>query len=180
MLEKNKIYLCDCMDLLKQMPDKSVDWLFTDPPFFDGPNNPDYYGEYVSKTGVSRTKYNKIESWDVPGNDWYEEVLRVSKNQIIFGINYFEFSNRVHGRIIWDKCNYFSSFSKAEIASCSSINTVQMYRYIWNGMIQQDMKNREKRIHPTQKPEKLIKMILADFATIGDLILDDQIGRAHV
>lgn len=176
MFTKNKLYLCDCMDFMAFLPDKSIDWIIADPPYFKGPEESNYYGEYVSKTGVARTQYDTIECWDVPGLDWYEEILRVSKNQIIWGINYFEFSNKVHGRLVWNKGNYFSSFSKAELASCSKINTVQTYDYLWNGMIQQDMKNREKRIHQTQKPVGLVKLILNDYCKKGELIMDTHAG----
>ena len=76
------------------------------------------------------------------------------------------------GRIIWDKKNDTSTFSKAEIAYISKIDTVQMFRYMWNGMLQQNMKNKEKRIHPTQKPVSLLIRILNLISKKGDTILD--------
>ena len=177
---ENKIINADCMDILKQLPDKCVDLVLTDPPYFNGLETTIYYGKSdKSNSGVKRTKYTPFkDKCYVPGNEWYEEILRVSKEQIIFGINYFEFAGRVNGRLIWDKQNDTSSFSKAEIASCSSINSVQIYRFLWNGMLQQNMKNKEKRIHPTQKPVDLIGMILRDYSKEGDLVMDCFSGGA--
>lgn len=177
-IELNKIYHGDCLELMKQLPDNFADWAMADPPYFQGPNKPNFYGKYTSKTGVKRVQYEQVEYWDIPTNEWYDEVLRVSKNQIIWGINYFEFAGRVPGRLIWDKNNHFANFSKAELASCSSINTIQKYNFTWNGFIQEDMKNREKRIHPTQKPVKLTEMILNDYTKEGDLILVTHSGSA--
>lgn len=133
-----------------------------------------YYGKQrYSNTNVKRTKYKPFaDKWVEPDYTWYEQICRISKNQIIFGINYYKFAGEVNGRLIWDKKNDTSSFSKAEIASCSSISSVQMYRFLWNGMLQEDMKNKEKREHPTQKPLKLFEMILRDYSNENDIILD--------
>lgn len=171
----NSIVCGDCLEVMKKLPDKCIDLVLTDPPYFDGPQKHNFFGSYKSRLGIERNKYVECSSWDVPDSRWYDEILRVSKHQIIFGINYFEFSNRVVGRLIWDKNNRFSSFSKAEIASCSKINSVQMYRYTWNGFIQGkigDIRIREKRIHPTQKPVPLMEEILRDFSKQEDLVLD--------
>lgn len=171
---ENTIINADCMDILKQLPDNCIDLVLTDPPYYNGLEMTTYYGKSEkSNSGVKRTKYIPFkDKWYVPDNNWYEEILRVSKEQIIFGINYYEFAGRVCGRLIWDKQNDTSSFSKAEIASCSSISSVQMYRFLWNGMLQQDMKNKEKRVHPTQKPIDLFGQILRDYSNENDLVLD--------
>ena len=170
----NKIICADCMDVLKELPDKCIDLVLTDPPYYNGLDMTTYYGKKdKSHTGVKRTKYKPFaEKWFVPDNDWFEQICRISKEQIIFGINYYEFAGSVSGRLIWDKMNDTSSFSKAEIASCSSIQSVQIYRFLWNGMLQQNMKNKEERIHPTQKPVDLIGQILRDYSNENDLILD--------
>ena len=171
---ENRIINADCMDILRRLPDKCVDLVLTDPPYYNGLEMTTYYGKKdKSDTGVKRTKYKPFaEKWFVPDNDWFEQIRRISKEQIIFGINYYEFSGMVKGRLIWDKMNDTSSFSKAEIASCSSIQSVQIYRFLWNGMLQQDMKNKEVRIHPTQKPVDLIGQILRDYSKENDLVLD--------
>lgn len=184
---KSEAYNINNMEAMKQLPDKYYDWIFADPPYFDGPQKLGYYGARVSKTGVFRDKYEKIGTWEVPGYDFYNEIVRVSKNQIIWGINYFPFAGEINGRIIWDKCNDQSSFSKCEIASISSIDTVQQFRFMWNGMMQgksikeghivQGNKTlNEKRIHPTQKPIALYAWTLKKFCKKGDKIGDTHLG----
>ena len=117
--------------------------------------------------------------WDcnIPGEDYYKELVRVSKDQIIWGINYYDFK-APPGRIVWDKENDSSTFSNCEIASNSLITSVKIYRYMWNGMLQKDMKNKEARIHPTQKPVALYKWLLTNYAKPGDKILDTHVGSA--
>ena len=97
------LYNCDCMDLMKQFPDKHFDLAIVDPPFFKGPENTKYYGSEKSNTGVNRPQYRQIAIWDIPTNNYYYELCRVSKEQIIWGINYFNFKNVPCGRIVWDK-----------------------------------------------------------------------------
>jgi site-specific DNA-methyltransferase (adenine-specific) len=82
------------------------------------------------------------------------------------------------GRIIWDKKNDLSSFSKCEIAYCSLHNRTEIFRYLWNGMLQENMREKEKRIHPTQKPVALYKWLLNKYAKQGDKILDTHVGSA--
>jgi len=127
----------------------------------------------------------------LPTREYYNELARVSKNQIIWGINYFEFAGEVPGRIIWDKCNDSSTFSKCEIASCSSITTVQQFRFMWCGMMQGksikeghiaqgNKKLNEKRIHPTQKPIELYRWLLDKFTQENDKILDTHLGSGSI
>ena len=179
MLELNKLYNMDCMEGMKQFPDKYFELAIVDPPYFDGPNKLGYYGCDVSKTKVKRQKYDIISSWEVPDQKYYSELCRVSKNQIIWGINYYSFSNVPVGRIVWDKNkNESCTFSDGEIASCSLIDTVKFFRFTWDGFIQQNMKNKEIRIHPTQKPVALYEWLLRNYAKPGDKILDTHVGSA--
>ena len=112
----------------------------------------------------------------------------MSKNQIIWGVNYFQY-NFAPGRIVWDKVNGQSSFSDCEIAYCSFHDSVRLFRYMWNGMmqgksiseghIQQGNKSlNEMRIHPTQKPVNLYIWLLHNYASDGDKILDTHVGSA--
>src|SRR5690606_36101486 len=108
----------------------------------------------LSGTGRKRGVYKKIDSWDdnIPSDAYYKELIRVSKEQIIWGINYFYFKQVPTGRIIWDKRNDDSTFSNCEIASCSLIKSVKIFRYQWNGFFQEPGQQKEERFHPTQKP----------------------------
>lgn len=175
----------DCMEGMAEFPDKYFDLAIVDPPYFSGPEKRGFYGRWVSPIGVQRS-YRKSEAWQVPGKTYFEELMRVSKNQIIWGCNYFDYPFNP-GRIIWDKCNGNSSFSDCEIAYCSLHNSVRLFRYMWNGMMQGksiseghiqqgNKKLNEKRIHPTQKPTALYKWLLQKYAKPGDKILDTHVG----
>lgn len=185
MFELNRLYNKDCMEGMKEIPDQYFDLAITDPPYFSGPERRQFYGRRVSPIGVQRT-YMKSDNWEVPGKEYFNELMRVSKEQIIWGCNYFDYPFGP-GRIIWDKCNGNSSFSDCEIAYCSKHNSVRLFRYMWNGMmqgksitegyIQQGNKMlNEKRIHPTQKPVALYKWLLTTYAKPGDKVLDTHVG----
>lgn len=177
-------YNMDCMQGMKQFPDKYFDLAIVDPPYFKGPNKREFYGRKISSIGVQK----KIDNWDIPDNSYFEELVRVSKNQIIWGCNYFNHPFGP-GRIVWDKCNDKTDFSDCEIAYCSLISSVRIFRYMWNGMFQGksisdgtvqqgNKKLNEKRIHPTQKPVALYEWILNRYAKAGDIILDTHVGSA--
>lgn len=180
-------YNMDCMEGMKQFSDKYFDLAIVDPPYFSGPEKRGFYGRKISPIGVKRT-YKKMDKWKVPENEYFKELARVSKNQIVWGCNYFNFFLGT-GRIVWDKCNDGSSFSDCEIAYCSLHDSVRIFRFMWNGMfqgksitegtIQQGNKAlNEKRIHPTKKPVALYEWLLSKYAKDGDIILDTHVGSA--
>lgn len=186
--ELNRLYNADCMRAMKKIPDKYFELAITDPPYFSGPERREFYGSKISPIGVKRI-YKKSENWKVPKKDYFDELFRVSKNQIIFGCNYYDYIFPSSVRIVWDKCNYNSSFSDCEIAYCSFHNSVRIFRYMWNGMLQGkniheghiqqgNKKLKETRIHPTQKPITLYEWILLKYAKAGDKILDTHVGSA--
>ena len=186
-MPQSETFNIDCMEYMKTLPDESFDLAISDPPYFSGPEKREFYGQKLSSRGVRRVDYEKIETWQIPDDSFYKELCRVSKNQIIFGINYFKFSDVPAGRIIWDKVNGASSFSDCEIASCSMISSVRIFRYMWNGMMQGksisegyiaqgDKSKNEKRIHPTQKPVALYSWLLKSFAKPRYRILDTHLG----
>lgn len=176
------LYNMDCMEFLRQQPDKSFDLAIVDPPYFEGPNKPGFYrnGEF-SSTLVPAGKYGELKHWEVPEAEYFIELERVSKNQIIWGANHFagRFDSSGPGWIVWDKENGSSSFADAELAYSSFDKAVRIYRYRWNGMIQGshgDKRLNEKRIHPTQKPVKLYEWLLQNYAKQGQRILDTHLG----
>ena len=177
-MELKGFYNMDCMEGMKQIPDKYFDLAIVDPPYFKGVANESFYGAKVSSSGVERLR-SSSEHWDkgIPDQYYYDELVRVSKNQIIWGCNYYPF-NQPPGRIVWDKKNDSSTFSNCELASISLIDSVKVFRYMWNGMLQEDMKNKEVRIHPTQKPVALYHWLLKNYAKEGDKILDTHVGSA--
>ena len=165
----------DCMDGMKQFPDKYFDIAVCDPEYgrkeHGGRNRSGYVKQKNGRQiWVSDGQYEN-RGWDIepPPKEYFEELMRVSKRQIIWGVNYFDYP-LAGGRIIWDKCNDGSDQSGAEIAYCSLNNRVDVFRYMWRGMfqgksieegtIQQGNKQKnEKRIHPTQKPINLVVCI---------------------
>lgn len=176
----------DCLQGIKQYPDKYFDLAIVDPPYFSGPEKRGFYGKKISPIGVKRI-YEKTDTWEIPTEEYFKELFRVSKNQIIWGVNYFNNYTFGPGRIIWDKVNGKSSFSDCEIAYCSMHNSVKQFRYMWNGMLQGksideghiargNKKLNEKRIHPTQKPVNLYLWLLKNYAKNGQLILDTHVG----
>lgn len=181
----NFAYNMDCLSAMQQMPDKYFDLAVVDPPYFSGPERRNFYGRQVSPIGVQRM-YKQSEVWQVPDERYFDELRRVSKQQIIWGVNYFNYSFSP-GRVVWDKCNGASSFSDCEIAYCSLHDSVRLYRYMWNGMcqgksitegyiMQGDKSKNEKRIHPTQKPVALYAWLYQQYAKPEDKILDTHLG----
>lgn len=180
-------YNMDCMEGMKEFPDKYFELAIVDPPYFSGPELREYYGSAISPIGVKRY-YEPSEQWNIPDERYFKELKRVSKNQIVWGCNYYNYYFGP-GRIVWDKCNQGNSFSDCEIAYCSMQKSTRIFRYMWNGMfqgksmtegtIQQGNKKlNEKRIHPTQKPIALYKWLLSKYAKPGDKILDTHVGSA--
>ena len=175
----NKITCADCMDILKQLPDKCIDLVLTDPPYGIGydkqafKNSGTKYGN-----AVAQKRIYKQTDWDnkTPEKEVFDEIIRVSKNQIIFGGNYF--ANMLSNSkcwICWNKKGdgrYSNEFADGELAWTSFDKPLKIYNFLWNGMIQQNMKNKEQRFHPTQKPTDLFGQILRDFSKENDLVLD--------
>lgn len=184
-MARSEVFNLDCMEGMRKYPDKYFDLAVVDPPYFTGPEKRGYYGSKVSKIGVRRD-YPVSPEWKVPDFDYFAELVRVSKKYIVWGCNYYNvvFSP---GRIVWDKCNGSSSFSDCEIAATNLFESVRLFRYMWNGMlqgksisegwIQQGNKSKnEVRIHPTQKPVALYTWIMQNYAKPGDKILDTHLG----
>jgi len=180
-----------CKDIMKGYPDNHFNIGIVDPPYFSGPERREYYGRSISTTDIKRTNYPKSTKWEIPDNDYFEELYRVTKNQIIWGCNYYIDAKLPAGRIVWDKCNGRSSFSDAEIAATSLHDSVRIFKYMWNGMLhgksiseghiaKGDKSKNEKRIHPTQKPILLYKWIISNYCNPGDLILDTHGGSGSI
>ena len=187
MIEFNSFICGDCMDYLQHFPDKYFDIAIVDPPYFSGPEKRGFYGRKVSPIGVQR-HYDSSDNWEIPTKNYFDELFRVSKQQIIWGCNYFDYYFG-SGRIIWDKCNGNNDFSDCEIAFCSLHDSVRLFRYMWNGMFQgksieeghiqqENKKLNEKRIHPTQKPVNLYRWLVQRYIKPEWTVLDTHVGSA--
>jgi site-specific DNA-methyltransferase (adenine-specific) len=180
---KATILHIDCMEFMASLPDKAFDLAIVDPPYFSGPNLSGYYGKGYSSLGVQRARYyDEAKHWDVPGKEYFEELQRISKNQIIWGANHFAglFDSSSPCWVIWDKDNGTSSFADAELAYTSFSGAIRIFKYMWNGMHQGqlggDKSKNDQRIHPTQKPVKLYEWLLTNYAKPGQRILDTHLG----
>ncbi len=177
-----KLYNQDCLEAMKQMPDKAFDLAIVDP-VYDIPTNMLCPGSEVSTTGVRRKgieQARKLSKQEVVGEEYFKQLFRVSKEQIIWGENYFQSFIPIVGRIVWDKKNDESTFSNCEIAACSLIKGVRIFRYLWNGMLQENMKNKEIRNHPFQKPVALYHWLLKKYAEPEMTILDTHLGSGSI
>jgi len=152
----------DCLEFMKQVPDNYFDLVLTDPPYginMDGGN--------IGGNNLGKAKDYVKKDWDKkpPTKEHFDELIRISKHQIIFGANHFIdlIPYRSSCWIVWDKDNS-GNFADSEIAWTNFKTAVRNYKFRWNGMLQQDMMNKEERFHPTQKPTELFKDILRDYA----------------
>ena len=174
----SEAYNMDCMDLLKSLPDKSIELCIVDPPYGIGEDGSKNY----TRGKLSKSKnYKGFEGGDSSASSpiFFIELTRVSKNQIIWGANHFieNLPNKNSSCwIIWDKENGSTDFADCELAWTNFKSSVRKFSFKWNGMLQGDMKNKEIRIHPTQKPVALYKWLLHNYAKPGDKILDTHLG----
>ena len=168
------------MELMSRYEDNHFDLAIVDPPYgIDVGNQSQGKGGGVAK----KIDYT-VKDWDKssPDLEYFKELKRVSKNQIIWGANHF--INKIpFGSpcwIVWDKVNGGTDFADCELAYTSFKTAVRKISWRWSGMLQQDMKNKEKRIHPTQKPVKLYEWLLMNYAKEGDKILDTHLGSGSI
>jgi site-specific DNA-methyltransferase (adenine-specific) len=191
------LYQGDCMDYMATLPDNAFELAITDPPY--GINAPAMsVGQNLNRDdGWKREESTAVKmrkgrlnagggklknrllntsdiAWDdaVPTKEYFEELMRVSKNQIIWGGNYFDLPP-TRCVICWDKCQPWENFSQWEMAWTSFDKPAALFSYSNTGGA-----NKDKKIHPTQKPIELYKWLLHKFAKTGDKILDTHLGSA--
>lgn len=176
------LYLADCMDVMKTFRDKQFNLAIVDPPYGIGmdnskkrtkPNRPNSYTQYPD------FRYHKID-WDKnrPTQEYFNELFRVSKNQIIWGANYFcEYLPSGNGWIFWNKLNGLNNcFSDGEFAYCSKgVQSRYFECSTYDGL-----NGGKDRIHPTQKPVQLYKWLLQNYAKEGDKIIDTHFGSLSI
>jgi len=169
---KNQVIQTDCMEGMKLLPDKCIDLVLTDPPYGIG----EAAGKNKRRSKLAIAKDYGDSDWDDEpiGADKIAELMRVGKNQVIFGGNYFELPPSPCW-IVWDK-NNSGDFADCELAWTSFESAVRKFKWTWNGMIQENMKQKEIRHHPTQKPVDLMRWILENYSKEGDLICDPFMG----
>lgn len=164
-IKTSTIYNCDCMELMKQYPDKHFDLAIVDPPYGIGMGG--------GKIGNSKTDYKQFAGNDqnIPNGEYFKEIMRVSSNQIIWGANYMiEHLYPTSCFIIWDKVQPENfTMAMAEFAWTSFKSPAKIYQ---KRIVGADI----ERIHPTQKPVALYEWLLTNYAKTGDKILDTHLG----
>tara|TARA_R110002020_G_C15998143_1_gene749974 strand:+ start:47 stop:709 length:663 start_codon:yes stop_codon:yes gene_type:complete len=175
----------DNMELMSRYKDNHFDLAIVDPPYGINASNDSRFGkEFKDNTRQNskpiKSKNYKKSEWDntIPTDEYFEELFRVSKNQIIWGGNYFiEKLNNTPCFIVWDKKNGGSNLADCELAWTSFKTSVRKFEWLWNGFQKQ---RPETRIHPTQKPVKLYEWLLMNYAKKGDIILDTHLGSGSI
>ena len=166
----------DCIDYMKTLKDGEFDLAVVDPPY--GIDADQKRGDTGRNGHIKQRDYH-IGNWDkmIPTAEYFTELKRVSKNQIIWGGNYFlDYLNATSCMLVWDKQNGDNYYADCELAWTSFDTAVRKVKYRWHGFLQADMKNKEVRIHPTQKPMKLYRWIFENYAEKGMKILDTHLG----
>ena len=170
----NKIWRADCMDLMKLMPDNYIDLAVVDPPYGIGADK----ANNSNKGNFGFNKYHDSD-WDknIPDKKYFNELYRTSKNQIIWGGNYFvEYLKPRMCWLVWDKKQDNFSFSDGEIAWSSFNTKLKFFRWSRSATTLKD----GGRIHPTQKPVALYRWILQNYAKPGQLIFDSHSGSGSL
>ena len=169
------------MELMARYPDKHFELAIVDPPYGIGEDGGDKQRNFRSKKCPKGTnKHYTKKNWDnsKPNADYFIELKRVSKNQIIWGGNYFvDYLDSSMGWIFWDKKNGESDFSDGELAYTSFNKGLRKFEWLWAGFQKQ---RPETRIHPTQKPVALYKWILDKYSKENDKILDTHLGSGSI
>ncbi|WP_185260324.1 DNA methyltransferase [Elizabethkingia anophelis] len=180
----------DNMELMARYPDGYFDLAIVDPPYGIGEDG----SRNKSRSKLAKSKdYKSFAGFDKepPSKEYFKELVRVSKNQIIWGANHFISRLPIDSScwIVWDKVNGDNDFADCELAYTSFKTAVRQVKYMWhgfmqgsdfNGNMQGDKKFNEKRIHPTQKPIALYKWLLDKYAKPGDKILDTHLGSGSI
>ena len=181
-------YNVDCVQFMKTIPDKHYDLAWCDTPYGigeDGGKNHTrgkaFGGKKSKSKGVCKAKDYKAYAGNdksAPGSEYWNELRRISKNQIVWGANHFisKIPYDTSCWIVWDKMNGYSDFADCELAWTSYKSAVRIFRWKWNGMLQQNMKNKQDRIHPNEKPIELMRWCLNKYAKQGDKIFSSHGG----
>jgi len=188
MTEPNiKLLNMDCLLYMKQCEDNQFDWAIVDPPYginFDG--NTTVKGKGGKASTFGNKQHHEKKGWDAcrPAPEYFAELQRISKNQIVWGGNYFaDLLPPKKGWIFWDKkiTNAKNmNFSDGELAWTSSDGILRRFTYDWIGFGYLNNPQKEKKIHPTQKPVQLYEWILDTYVKEGSKIIDTHLGSGSI
>lgn len=184
-IELDRCYNCDCAELMQAMKAQGIkaDWCITDPPYGISADEglAKKSGTQFGKAKAKSRTYKKTD-WDKVriGGGYFDLMREVSDHQVIFGGNYYtDYLPPTKSWLVWNKRNYKSTdrndYGDCELAWCSD-GVARVINYLYNGMLQADMKNKDERFHPTQKPVGMWIQVLNLYTKKGDVILDAFAG----
>ena len=178
----NVVHLCDCMEFMKGIPDKYYELAIVDPPYGigeDGGRNSTGDRPTEKWKNPNSKVYKVFDDSCIPDEAYFNEVFRISKNQIIWGANNFvRFLPPSTGWIVWNKkADIKEHLSMCELAFSSFGIKCNRFDFLWAGFKKQEQ---EYRIHPTQKPVALYKWLLKNYAKPGDKIFDSHVGSGSI
>jgi site-specific DNA-methyltransferase (adenine-specific) len=172
----------DNMLLMARYPDNYFDLAIVDPPYGIDFSNFNRTNKASDGTRVKANKY-KNSNWDdsIPKDEYFIELIRVSKQQIVWGGNYFPilWNNGCKGFIFWYKGNPVPNFADGELAYTSFNKVAKQFDFRYYGALQ-GKTSADDKIHPTQKPKELYKWLLDNYAQEGDKILDTHLGSGSI
>jgi len=177
-MELDTIMQGDCLSVMRSFPDKSVDLIVTDPPYGIGIGG----SGRIGGSGIVAPKQYIPVDWDDVGltQEQWNEMQRISKNQIVFGFNHLaDILGKCAGIIVWDKKvknGWDDNFSDCEVAYSSIGNHAKVYHHLWMGALRASETSSLDRVHPTQKPIAVMEWIINHYSADGDLILDPFCG----
>ena len=171
--EKLDLKNCDNMDLMREFPDNHFDLAIVDPPYG--------YGKKETNILNFRQKDQHRDWNNAPKKEYFDELFRVSKNQIIWGGNYFGYIWQFAGRcfIYWHKGNPVDNFADGELAWSSFDKNAKQFDFRYYGNLEGNTST-SKKFHPTQKPISLYEWLLMNYAKEGDKILDTHLGSMSI
>ena len=170
-----RAYSMDCMELMAGKGEDYYELCIVDPPYGIGEDGAKNHsrGKLANATKFTPKKWDN----EIPSKEYFVELMRVSKNQIIWGGSFFlDYLGASPCFVVWDKVNGATDFADCELAWTSFNTATRKFKWMWNGMLQQNMGDKEHRIHPTQKPVSLYRWLLTNYAKPGQTILDTHGG----
>ena len=181
-IENFSFHNSDNMQIMAQYPDKYFDLAIVDPPYGIGEDGSKNHTRSKLATAKNYKAYAGNDL-NAPDYDYFKELQRISKNQIIWGANHFIENLPTKNApcwIVWDKDNGESDFADCELAWSSFPTAVRRFKWKWAGMLQQNMKNKQERIHPNEKPIELYEFLIKNYAKPNDKILDTHLGSGSI
>jgi len=174
LVSRSAVFNMDCIEFMKQVPDKFFNLAVVDPPYGIGAGNVNFINRNTANKNAE--KFYRVNDWDKirPDKIYFDELRRVSKNQIVWGGNYFvDLMQPARCFLVWDKKTGDNSYADCEMALTSFDANAKIYTKHWLGS---KAKDHDGRLNPTQKPIGLYEWIYKLFAKEGDLILDTHLG----